>query len=93
MKVNMQNRSWSDLSPAAKVGVIVVGTIQVALLALTLWDLRSRPAEEINGDKRMWAGIAFINWFGPLAYFTVGRKDGLARLRDMFRCEDSGEEV
>jgi hypothetical protein len=33
----------------------------------------------------MWAGIAFINWIGPLAYFTIGRKDGLSGLMEQCR--------
>jgi len=29
----------------------------------------------------MWAVLVFINWIGPLAYFTVGRKKGICCAR------------
>ena len=30
--------------------------------------------DEINGSKQMWTVAAFINFIGPIAYFTFGRK-------------------
>ena len=82
----MKKKRWADLSTGGKVAIIVLGTIQLALLVVTLWDIRQRPAEEIRGDKRMWTALAFIDWFGPLAYFTVGRKEGIAGLLDRCGC-------
>lgn len=70
----MAKRRWSDLSDGQKVAVVVLGTVQVGLLVAALWDLAHRTADEVRGDRRMWAGLVFINWFGPLAYFTIGRK-------------------
>jgi hypothetical protein len=49
-------------------------TLQLALLVAALWDLAHRKPEEVRGDRRMWAGIAFINWIGPIAYFCIGRR-------------------
>lgn len=71
----MTRKSWADLSTGQRIAVIILGTIQFGLLVAALWDLVHREAEEIRGDRRMWAGIVFINWFGPLAYFTIGRRD------------------
>jgi hypothetical protein len=68
------NKQWSDLTQAQRVAIIVTGMAQVALLIATLADIRRRPAEQINGSKRMWFGLAFINWIGPIAYFVFGRK-------------------
>ena len=76
----MSERSWTDLSAGQQVAIVVLGAVQIGLLAAALWDLAHRAADEVRGDRRMWAGLVFINWFGPLAYFTVGRKDGLFRL-------------
>lgn len=70
----MKDRSWKDLNRCQRVGVIVIATLQLALLAAALWDLAHRKPEEVRGDRRMWAGIAFINWIGPIAYFCVGRR-------------------
>jgi hypothetical protein len=70
----VSNRNWRDLSTGQRVAVIILGTIQMGLLVAALWDLAHRDPEEIRGDRRMWAGIVFINWLGPLAYFTIGRR-------------------
>lgn len=76
----MSKRNWADLSVGQQLAIVVLGAVQIGLLAAALWDLAHRTADEVRGDRRMWAGLVFINWFGPLAYFTVGRKDGLFRL-------------
>lgn len=73
----MGKKSWSDLSDGQKIGVIVGAVLQFGLLAAALWDLAHRSADEVRGDRRIWAGVVFINWIGPLAYFTVGRKECL----------------
>ncbi len=71
----MTKKRWADLSTGQRIAVIILGTIQMGLLVAALWDLAHRTPEEIRGDRRMWAGLVFINWFGPLAYFTIGRKE------------------
>jgi len=70
----MRNRSWGDLTSAQRVGVVVASVVQLALLGAALWDLAHRKPDEVRGDRRMWAGIAFINWIGPVAYFCIGRR-------------------
>lgn len=75
----MKKKRWADLSGAEKMGVIVLGMVQVGLLAAALWDLAHRRPDEVRGGRRLWTGLVFINWIGPLAYFTIGRKGGLFR--------------
>jgi hypothetical protein len=82
---SMAKKNWADLSTGQRIAVLIMGTIQMGLLVAALWDLAHRTPEEIRGDRRMWAGIVFINWFGPLAYFTIGRRD--SPLLNKFRCE------
>jgi hypothetical protein len=77
----MAKRSWSELTDSQKAGVIIAGALQLGLLAAALWDLAHRKPEEVRGDRRLWAGLVFINWIGPLAYFTIGRKESLFSLR------------
>lgn len=72
----MANKKWSELSDAQKAGIIVASVVQIGLLAAALWDLGHRTSDEVRGSRRMWAGLVFVNWIGPLAYFTVGRKRG-----------------
>lgn len=71
-----RNKQWQDLSASTRLRITILGIIQVALLAAALWDLRRRPAAQINGDKKMWYGLAFVNYVGPIAYFIFGRKSG-----------------
>jgi hypothetical protein len=74
----MIKRRWADLSSSQKVALIAAATLQVGLLVAALWDLAHRSADEVRGDRRMWAGLVFINWIGPLTYFTIGRKGCLS---------------
>jgi hypothetical protein len=72
-------RRWSDLSTAQQIGVIVMGVAQLILLAGGLWDLAHRKQEELRGDRRFWWGFMFVNWIGPIAYFSYGRKNSPLR--------------
>jgi hypothetical protein len=74
----MQRKRWSDLDPQQRVMIMIGGVIQLALLGATLFDLRRRPAEQIRGPKKLWFGLAFVNYVGPIAYFLFGRKRGMA---------------
>lgn len=74
--ITISKKRWSDLSPQQQASIGVVGLIQIALLAAALIDIRRRPAAQINGNKKLWALVAFINFVGPLAYFVFGRKRG-----------------
>jgi hypothetical protein len=70
-----RNRSkrWSDLSSPQRRAIVAAGAVQIALLAAALIDLWRRPAEHVNGNKRLWVAISFINFVGPGAYFAFGR--------------------
>ncbi len=65
---------WRDLTPKQKAGAVSLAAAQFALLAAALADIRRRPPSAINGSKRLWVSLAFINWIGPIAYFVFGRK-------------------
>jgi len=69
-----EKKRWKDLTGPQKVGIVVMTMVQLGLLAGALWDIRKRPAEEINGNKWVWVGVSLINYVGPLAYFKYGRK-------------------
>jgi hypothetical protein len=69
-----QKKSWSELTAAQRVWVVVGAIVQMALLGAALYDLGRRPASEIRGSKGLWRSAVFVNYFGPIAYFLVGRK-------------------
>ena len=67
-------KKWSELSDRSRRLITITGVIEVALLAAALVDIKRRPAEQINGSKRMWSALAFVNIIGPIAYFAFGRR-------------------
>jgi len=67
-------KQWGDMTTTQRTGFVLLGMIQVALLAAALLDIRRRSADELNGSKRLWSLAAFVNFIGPLAYFIFGRK-------------------
>ncbi|GIK36375.1 MAG: hypothetical protein BroJett011_02080 [Chloroflexota bacterium] len=69
-----KQKHWQDLTSSQKIVVILLGFLQFVLLIAALRDIRRRPAEQINGSKRLWTLAAFVNFVGPLAYFIFGRK-------------------
>jgi hypothetical protein len=71
---SLSGKSWHDLSQRQKTGIVVQGTLQLALMAWTLWDVRRRDPAKLNGSKRLWTALAFVQPLGPIAYFFFGRK-------------------
>ena len=70
----MVRKRWSDLSDGQKTAILVMASVQISLAATAWVDLARRPAEQVRGPKAAWAvGIA-VNFVGPLAYFTLGRR-------------------
>jgi hypothetical protein len=69
-----KRKKWSEQSPGRRVRIVVQMLVQLSLTAWTLWDLKRRPASQINGDKRWWTFGAFVQPFGPIAYIIFGRK-------------------
>jgi hypothetical protein len=49
--------------------VVFLVVVQIALLVAALADIRRRPADNINGSKKLWVGLSFINFVGSIAYF------------------------
>lgn len=70
----MATRRWADMQLAQRRMLVVSVAVQFALLAAALIDIRRRPREQIRGPKPVWAGLAFVNFIGPAAYFVFGRK-------------------
>ena len=70
----MTNKRWSELSTGQRRGIMLSGTVQIALLIAALADIWRRPEEEIRGDKRLWMALSFVNFVGPISYFIFGRK-------------------
>lgn len=70
----MPRKRWSELSPRTRQLLLVLGSVQLSLLATALIDIIRRPQEQIRGNKWLWAGVSFISFIGPIAYFLFGRQ-------------------
>jgi bacteriorhodopsin len=89
----MQKRRWADLSAFQRTCVIIGAMIQFSLLVAGLWDLAHRTRDEVRGDRRLWAGFMFVNWIGPIAYFTYGRKNPIWNWGSCGEEEEDVEEI
>jgi len=69
-----KSRRWQDLSPRSRAALIAGAAVQFALLGAALGDLRRRSPEEVNGPRKLWVAVSFVNFVGPLAYFVLGRR-------------------
>jgi hypothetical protein len=69
-----RKKSWADLSRGQQVATAVMSAIQIGLQAWALWDLAHRSDDEINGSRKTWVAVSFVNFAGPIAYFCFGRK-------------------
>ena len=74
----MARKRWSDLTDAQKTAVLVAASVQISLAATAWVDLARRPAELVRGPKAAWAAAIALNFVGPIAYFTVGRRAAIA---------------
>lgn len=69
-----QRRRWQDLSDQQRRMVVVGAVVQISLQVLALRDLRGRSAAEVRGPKWAWVPLTSVNFFGPIAYFVLGRR-------------------
>jgi hypothetical protein len=70
----MARKRWSELTDAQKTAILVAASVQISLAATAWVDLARRPAELVRGPKAAWAAAIALNFVGPVAYFTVGRR-------------------
>lgn len=70
----MAKRKWSDLTPRQQRAVKVGGVMEALMTAAALGDLARRPAEQVRGTKTTWLLAFFVQPFGPLVYFAMGRR-------------------
>jgi len=72
--MNRPKKRWREMSTSQRTKVVLLAVVQIALLVAASTDLARRPAEQVRGQKKVWAGIISINYIGPILYFVRGRK-------------------
>ncbi|MFD1814918.1 PLDc N-terminal domain-containing protein [Rhodococcus gannanensis] len=66
--------SSKEIDPRFRLPLALAAVVQVALTAAALLDLRKRTEDQLRGPKRLWTVASFVNFVGPIAYFTFGRR-------------------
>jgi hypothetical protein len=75
MRRSRRRTTFSELSTPRRIGIVLLGAIQVSLLVAAQVDIQRRPAAQINGSKTVWRLICLLNTVGPLSYFRWGRRN------------------
>jgi hypothetical protein len=57
-----------------KLVLAVVGVVHLTVMTLTWRDLRSRPADQVRGNKMIWRLASALNTTGSAAYWLFGRR-------------------
>jgi hypothetical protein len=57
-----------------KLVLAIIAVVHLTAVALTWRDLRSRPAGQIRGPKRIWQVASALNTSGSAAYWLFGRR-------------------
>jgi phospholipase D-like protein len=70
----MAKQKWSDLSASQQRMIYVAGAAESVLTIAALRDIARRPSGRIRGPKAAWVLALFVQPFGPLVYFAVGRR-------------------
>ena len=65
---------WADLSPRARLAIVLGGLAEVVLTTIVLADLARRPARQVRGSKLVWLATFVVQPFGPVLYLLVGRR-------------------
>lgn len=69
-----ERKRFARLPVRSRAAIVAGATIQLVLQGAALRDLKKRPAAQVRGPKAAWAAASFVNYVGPIAYLTVGRK-------------------
>lgn len=69
-----QRQKFSELPIERRVGISLLGALQLALLVAAELDIHRRPPDQIRGPKLRWRLLCLLNFVGPLSYFRWGRK-------------------
>jgi len=57
-----------------KLVVAIIAVVHLTAVTLTWRDLRSRPASQVRGPKRIWQVASALNTTGSAAYWIFGRR-------------------
>jgi hypothetical protein len=68
-------KRWSDLGPAQRAMIVVLGAAELVSTTVAARDLARRPAAQVRGPRLLWWPLLVVQPFGPLLYLKLGRVD------------------
>jgi len=57
-----------------KLVLAIIAVVHLTAVTFTWRDLRSRPAAQVRGPKRVWQVASALNTSGSAAYWLFGRR-------------------
>jgi hypothetical protein len=57
-----------------KLVLAAIAVVHLTAVTLTWRDLRSRPAGQVRGPKKIWQVASALNTTGSVAYWLFGRR-------------------
>ncbi len=57
-----------------KAVLIAIVAVHLTVARLTWRDLRTRPADQIRGNKTFWRVASGVNTIGSVGYWLLGRR-------------------
>ena len=57
-----------------KLVLAIIAVVHLTAVTLTWRDLRSRPAAQVRGPKRVWQLASALNTSGSAVYWLFGRR-------------------
>lgn len=67
--------AWKDLGNGQRAAMLTLISVELALTATALVDLRRRPRARVAGGRKApWAALCFVQPVGPVTYLLVHRR-------------------
>jgi Phospholipase_D-nuclease N-terminal len=69
-----KKKRWADFTPQQQRAIMLGATAELIITTIALTDLARRPTRAVRGPKPAWFLTFFVQPFGPILYFLVGRR-------------------
>jgi hypothetical protein len=72
--VTRDKKRWRDFTPLQQRAIVVAAAAELVTTTAALVDLKRRSRSQVRGPKLLWVLAFVVQPFGPLAYFSFGRR-------------------
>ena len=82
-----QRKSWSQMTPRSRAGVVALSLVELLLTVVALRDLSTRDRAAVRGPKWIWSLVCLVQPVGPIAYLAFGRRGGSASTAELLAAD------